>query len=593
MTRFAALARWRARLREQLLGTGLLLVVGFLTVFPLVMLAIGSVRTAAPGMPGAFSLDGYIVAYSDPQTYRTWANSLLLATQVTLVSTLIAVFFAWVVARTDTPGRGLAVPLMALVFAMPHLFFAMGWAMLGNPRIGLLNQLALAVLPLAEPPFDTNSWGGLVFVMALGAVPFKFLLILGAFRAMDLALEEASRAAGAGRLKTLLFVGLPILAPTILGVMVLSFVRGLQAFDVPLFLGLPAKIYVFSTRIFDYVANYQPARYAEASALAISLVVTMLGLVLLQWRILGRREFVTVTGKGYRPDVWRLGPWRYACAAALALYALLALVLPLGQMVLGSLQPVYGVAAGGLSFDNYGAALGRPIVQRALRNTILIAVGGGLLAMALTTLVAYVVARSRFAGRRALDLAAWLPWTMPGIVLGLSMLWAYLSVPGLKSLYGTPWLLLIGVVVTVIPVGVRVMAGAIGQVGRELEESARIHGAPWWRAFVGIVLRVTAPSFLYGWLVVGLIISGELSVPMLLYAPGSEMLGVAVYNLYTQGRAAEAAAVFCVILAAIAAAFAVAAVGAALARWAVRVRAAHGERGAPGVLRPREAAGTH
>jgi iron(III) transport system permease protein len=557
--------RWVGRVA----GLLLLLVVGFLTGYPLLMLAYSSVRTGVPGYPGDFTLQGYAAAYSDPVTYQTWANSFLLSGQVTALSTVIAVFFAWVVARTDTPGRGLVVPLMALVYAMPGIFFAMGWAMLGNPRAGLLNHLARAALPLDGPLFDTNSWLGMVFVMTLIAVPFKFLLLLGAFRSMDMSLEESSRMAGAGRLRTLFFIGLPVLAPTILGVMILSFVRGIQALEVPLFLGFPARIYVFSTRIYDYIANYFPARYAEAGALALSLVATMLLLVVLQWRILGRREFITVTGKGYRPEIWHLGRWRWVCAALLALYGLLALVLPIGQMLLGSVQRLYGLYTWDLYWGNYAAALSRPAVQSALVNTVLIAAGGGLAAMVLTSLVAYVVTRTRAPYRKLLDFVAWLPWTMPGIVLGLGMLWAYLSVPGLAALYGTPWLLLLGVMVTVIPVGVRVMAGALGQVSPDLEESARIHGASWTRAFVGILGRITAPTFLYGWLVVAIIISGELAVPLFLYAPGSEMLGVAIYDLFQEGKTEQAAAVFCLVLAGIAAMFVVGALVVPLLRRGV------------------------
>jgi iron(III) transport system permease protein len=548
-----------------------------LTALPLVMLVYSSFRTTAPGLPGEFTLDGYVNAYTDPDTYATFVNSFLLAAQVTLISTLLAVLFAWAVARTDMPGKRLALPLMALIYAMPTIFFALGWAMLGNPRAGLLNHLVMSVLPLESPPFNTNSWGGMVFVMTLTSVPFKFLLLLGAFKAMDISLEESSRMSGAGKTRTLLYIGLPILAPTILGVMILGFVRAIQSLEIPLFLGFPAEIYVFSTRIYDQIANRFPPQYAEAGALAIALIATMIVLILAQWRILGKREFFTVTGKGYRPDIWRLGRWRWLLTAILAVYVTLSLVMPLTQMVIGSLQPLYGLYNWQFTLDNYLSAFERPSVQRAIRNTVLIAVGGGFVTMALTTLVANVVTRTRFTGRRLLDFFAWLPWTLPGIVLGLGMLWAYLSVPGLKLLYGTPFLLLIGVTVTVIPVGVRVMAGAFSQVSPALEESARIHGASWTRAFTGIVLRITSPTFVYGWLVVGIIISGELAVPLLLYSPGTEMLGVAILDLSQLGKLEESAAVFCVVLGAIALSFVVVTVLTKLLRAvAVRMQARSG-----------------
>ena len=335
----------------------------------------------------------------------------------------------------------------------------------------------------------------------------------------------------------------------------MSFVRGLQALEVPLFLGFPAKIYVFSTRIYDYISNYFPARHAEAGALSLALVATMLILIMLQRRMLGRREFITVTGKGYRPEIWKLGKWGYLFTSLLAAYFILALVLPLGQMILSSLQQIYGLYQPTLYWGNYEIAFSRPDVQAALINTCVIAAGGGLAAMALSSFVAYVLIRTRVSWRPLLEFAAWLPWTMPGVVLGLAMLWAYLSVPGLKTLYGTPWLLMLGVMVTVIPVGVRVMAGALSQVSPDLEEAARIHGASWTRASVGILARLTAPTFMYGWLVVAIIISGELAVPLFLYAPGSEMLGIVIYDLFQEGRVEQAAAVFCVVLAAILVAF--------------------------------------
>lgn len=535
--------------RVQVAGLALLGVVLFLTVYPLAMLVAGSFRSQGPGLPGDWTMIGYTKAYTDLATFKSWANSFMLATAVTVISTIIAVTFAFIVARTDVPFRWMVVPVMTLAFVMPQIFFALAWSMLGNARAGLINQLWRQLFPGAGPIFDVNSWVGMILVMSLATVAFKFLLLLGAFKGLDLALEEASRSAGAGRFQTLMRVDLPVLAPTILGVMMLSFIRGLQATETPLFLGFPAGIYVFSTKMLDYITNYVPARYPEATALATTGVVLMIALVLLQWKILGHREFVTITGKGYKPDVWKLGRIKYVLSGLIVLYVLLALVLPGIQLFLGSFQKIFGVySLQSFTLDNYTKALESPVVQRAARNTLQIAVIGGFVGMAITSCIAYVVTRTNFAGRRILDLAVWSPWTMPGVVLGIGLLWAYISVPGLKELYGTPWLMMLGMVVTIIPVGVRVMAGALSQLSRDLEESARIHGASWIRTFLTIVVRLVAPSFLYGWLVVGVILSGELSVPLVLYAPGNEVLSVAIYGLQQNAQQAVAAAVFAMVL---------------------------------------------
>jgi iron(III) transport system permease protein len=534
-------------------GTILLVLLLFLTVYPLVMLLYGSLRSAPPGLPGTLGLSGFVGAYSDPLTYQTWINSLALAGSVTVLSTAMAIFFAFTATRTDAPLRGAIVPILTLTYLVPTIFLAFAWTMLGNPRAGLINVFLMDWFPGLGPVLNVYSWPGLILVMALDSVPFKFLLLVGAFGAMDRALEEAAHMSGAGRLQTVLRVDLPLLAPTILGVLILGFVRTLQAFEIPLLLGFPARIQVLSTRIYDYIGSFSPPRYAEAGALSVTVVATLVVLVYVQARLLHGREFITVTGKGYRPDVWQLGKAGYLCTAAIVLYTLFAFVLPAVQLLLGSFTKVFGLYSWELfTLDNYAVALSSDLVRRALVNTLLLAVGGGAFAMAFATAVAYVVARTTYRLRLALDLAIWVPWTLPGVVLGVAMLWAYLSVPGLRGLYGTPWLLLIGVVVTVIPVGMRVMGGSLVQLGKDLEEAARIHGAAWPQTLLRVVVPLVAPSFLYGWLVVAVIISGALSVPLLLYAPGSEVLAVAILQLQTSGKPEAAAAVFSMVLGAVA-----------------------------------------
>jgi iron(III) transport system permease protein len=513
------------------------------------MLILGSFQSLGPGRGGDWTFIGYQKAYTDWATLSSWSNSLILATSVTCISTIVAVSFAFIVARTDVPLRGVVLPVMTLAFVMPQIFFSLAWSMLGNARAGMINQIWRQIFPGAGPLFDVNSWAGMILVMSLATVAFKFLLLLGAFKGLDLALEEASRISGAGRFQTLVRVDLPVLAPTILGVMMLSFIRGLQATETPLFLGFPAGIYVFSTKMLDYINNYVPARYPEATALAVTGVIVMVTLVMLQWKLLGGREFITITGKGYKPEIWHLGKLKWAFTALIVVYLLLALVLPGIQLFLGSFQKIFGVYSwSSFTLDNYQKALDSPVVQRAARNTIQIAILGGLAGMAITTAIAYIVTRTTFFGRRALDLAVWSPWTMPGVVLGIGLLWAYISVPGLKELYGTPWLMMLGMIVTIIPVGVRVMSGALSQLSKDLEESARIHGASWFKAFMTVVVKLVMPSFLYGWLVIGVILSGELSVPLVLYAPGNEVLSVAIYGLQQNAQQAVAAAVFAMVL---------------------------------------------
>lgn len=538
-----------ALLRRNSVLLVLLAVAGFLFGYPVVMLGVGAFRNTDPSLPPEWSGRGFEHAYTDSATYETLRNSLILSVSVTVISTVLAIALAFLVARTTTRLRRMVTPMMLFVLAMPPLFFAISWGMLGNARVGLLNEAVRKLVGSEDFTLvDVNSWTGLIGVTSLKATAFGYLLLIGPFLALDRSLEEASQVAGARRLGTFLRIDLPVLAPAITGVTILSFVIGLEFFDVPLLLGVPAGIRVFSTQIYGLINDQTPADYGAASALSMLLVAIVVILVFVQWRVLGSRQFTTITGKGYRTDPWHIGRWRYAGTALIVVYGLLALVLPLAQLVLGALQPYFG-AYGQYTFDNFHLVLTDPTIVPAIRATLIVSVLGGLLAMALAVLIAYTVSHSRSRARRLLELCTWLPWAVPGVVLSLGMAWAYLSVPGLRQLYGTIWIVMLGLVVAAVPVASRAAQGAVAQVGRELEEAARTSGASPTRVFLSIVLRLIAPSFAAGWFVAAVVISGNLAVPILLSSPDNETVPVVVFGLYTSGETAQAAAVFVVVLA--------------------------------------------
>lgn len=554
----------------------LTIVVAVLFVYPTVMVIVGGFRTSSPGLPGEWSLQGFVDAYFDPATWKLLWNSTAYSLSNTAISLALAVFFAWVVTQTNTPGRRYVTPLMVALIALPFLFFGVTWAMLGNSRVGMLNQLIRLVFPVEEGPINIRSWAGIIGVSTLKITAINYMLLLGVFRSLDPSLREASLLAGASPRRTFFRIELPILAPIILGVALMGFVRGLESFDIPLLLGSPAGIEVFSTAIYGYLTNSFPPAYAQASALAVLVMVIMLVLVLLMWRFLNNRDFTTIGGKGQRHQLVDLKAWKYVCSGVIVLYGLIALALPLVQLVLGSLQPQFGVMSGGLTFSHYQAVLGMPGVVAALRNTAFIVVVGGLLAVALAVLVAYLVQRMRSKFRWFLEGATWLPWGLPGVVLALGMLWAYLSVPVLARLFATIWIVLLALIVVATPIAVRLANAAISQVHRELEDAARIHGASRLRAVVGILCRIILPSLLAGWLVVGVIMAGDLAIPVMLSGPKSQTVPVVVLQLVDSGKSSEAAAVFCLMLGAMTV---VAVVIAALRHIGRRVSAKEGDRG--------------
>lgn len=529
------------------LGVYLLVVVAaFLFLLPVVMFVVGAFRTAAPGLPGGWSLSGFRHAYASGETWHTFLNSVILSVSVVTLSTLLGLTFAWLVARSRTPLRRLVTPMMVLVFAVPPLFFALSWAMLANKPSGLLNQAWIAVFG-GDGVVNAQSWFGLIGVEVLKATSAAYLLLLGPVMAMDRSTEEASLISGASRLRTLFRVSIPMLGPALTGPIILGFVVGLGMLDVPLVLGTPAGIEVFPTVIYNYITNSSPADYARADSLGLLLIATVVVLVLVQRRLLRGRSFATVVGKSYRNEPSEIGRWKWLGTAAIVVYGLLALVLPLGQLVIGSLQPYFGVY-GTWTGANYSAVLDDPATVASFERTVVVGVLAGLVASSFAFVAAYVAKNRRGPLGQFPINVTWLVWGVPGVTLGLAMVWAYLSVPGLRSLYATVWIVVIALVVSVTPIAARAGEGAIAQLGAELEESARVHGAGRVRTFVGIVLRLVLPSFLMSWFITGVLAAGNLDVPILLSSPTNTTVPLQIYNLYNTSNIAQAAALFCVML---------------------------------------------
>ena len=263
--------------------------------------------------------------------------------------------------------------------------------------------------------------------------------------------------------------------------------------------------------------------------------------------VLGNRNYSTLSGKGFRREPQQLGAGRFVLTGVIVLYAIINLVLPAGAVLLGSLEPVFGVF-GRLTFDNFVAVFQSPDLMNSLQLTALLSIFGGLIAMGIALLTSYVVLRRRGFLRGFTSLAVWMPWAMPGIVLALAYLWIVLSVPALSNLYGTAWLMLIVLVIATIPLVSRIAEGALAQISPELEEAARISGAAPTRVFVGIVLRLVLASFGAGWFLSALFISGNLAVPAMLASPVAKPVASTAYELFASGQTSEAAALFLIIL---------------------------------------------
>jgi iron(III) transport system permease protein len=536
----AMLRRWQATSAGRIAGVTLLvLILAFLSVYPLSMLLYGSLHSTPPGMAGTFNLDGYQDVLS-AHSLLTLLNTVGISLAKTVPSVGIAVLLAWILARTDTPFRGTLEVLVTLPFFVPPILTAMAWGMLGNPQVGLLNQLYQWLTGSTSAPINVYSYGGVVWHMMQYSVPFLFLLIVDAFRAMDPSLEEAARMCGASRFRTFRTITLQLLLPALTSAAILSFIRGIENFESPLFFGSPAGIHVITTEIYDSINQRSPPQYQYATAASFVIMLLLFLIVLLQWGLLRGRSFVTVSGKGYSPGIIRLGWWRWVTFGFCALFFVISVVLPIGQLLIGSFFKFFGFYQWDmLTLEHYEAVFASHEFWRGFANTMGLGLVGASLTMVLGGIVAYISVRTRWRGRPLIDAMAWLPWMMPGIVLGVGFLWGFALLPHAIPIYGTIWALLLAYISLGTPLSVRVMSSAYAQLSFDLEECSRVHGASWLQTMRRIMIALAWPSFAVGWVLVFFGIMRELSASVLLYSVGSEVLSVVLLKLWANGNAEQ------------------------------------------------------
>lgn len=515
----------------------LLLVLSVLTLYPLATLLYGSLHTTPPGVAGEFSLDGYRAVVSR-ENFKILLDTLGIAFLKTVIAVALAVLFAWIVARTDTPGRGVLEILIALPFFIPPVITATAWTVMGNPQVGTINLLWRSLTGTNGTIINVYSYFGVIWHMVQYSTPFIFLFVVDAFRAFDPSLEESSRMSGASRWQTLRRITLVLLLPIITSAFILSFMRGIEAFESPLIFGRPANIYVLTTEIYRAInVTGGLPEYQYATALAFSVLGLMFLLVIFQWWLLGNRSYQTVTGKGYSPGIVKLGKWRWVTFSLCVVFFLLAVVLPFAQLLVGSFFRLFGFYNWDmLTLEHYQWVFESRQVWNAFVNTMLLGTLGATATMILGGLVAYVSVRTRWRGRRLIESLAWLPWMMPGMVLGVGFLWGFAIIPGPIQIYGTVWALLLAYITLGTPLAVRIMSGTFTQLSFDLEECSRVHGASWLKTLWYILIALSWPAFAVGWILTFFGIMRELSASVLLYSVNSEVLSVVMVRMLIDGQ---------------------------------------------------------
>jgi len=535
---------------EYIVGIVISLLVLFLILYPLGMLLYGALRSAMPGAEGPLHFHNFVKAFTDVSVLNAFRNTLLICLFVTVVSFLIAVPIVWIVTRTNTPWAKTLETLNLFPFLMSPFLNGLAWTTLANPKTGLINVWLHTYLGFPEGTFDIYTPPGITLCLTIYYVPYIYLFLVGSFKTMDPALEESARTCGASLFKTITRITLPLALPSILAATFIVFVHCAGMFAVPGLLGMPRGFYVLTSKIYGYMSTY-PVNYNMGAAIASVLLIISLAGVFIQNRILGRRSFVTVTGKGFRPNIIDLGRWKYVTLGANLLYLAIFAFLPYLALVLvafskywvGKIEPSL------FTWENFQYVLFKaPTTITAIKNTLIIAIFAGAICLFIGLIVSYLNLRTRLAFRGFLDFIATLPVAVPGMVIAVGLLWAWILVPPEVSLtllgktvkipipvYGTIYILAIGYITRYIPYGLRTVSANLISIGPELEESARVCGASWFTMMRLILLRLLRPGLAAGWIFIFIYFVRELDISILLWNEESIVIPVAIWFLMEDG----------------------------------------------------------
>ena len=549
---------WRAsrlldRLRSGETAIWLLLVVAVVVVLPPFWFLLRASFIVGSGPQAPIGIDNFVsvLAHSGSEL---WITSICYALGSSVVAIVLGVSTAWLVARTDAPFRRTAMATAFLSLAVPVIIKSIGWIMLLGPNSGLVNVLLRSVVGGSEGPIQLYSLGGMIFVEGMLWMPIVFLLTVPVLSSMDPSLEEAAATSGAGLQETLRRVTLPLMWPSIVAVFLLALIRSLESFEVPLLIGAPGNLHTLTTAIYDSMHSGFLPKYGEASAFAVLLLIIVAGPLVYYYRTTRQVDrFATITGKGFRPRRFSLGAWRWPLGLWLLIIPL-SLAAPVLIMLWASFLPVYKPPAladvATFSLANYHSVWARSDTMVAFSNSALIGLWSATLVVALTFIAAWLIVRYRGAARWALDFVISVPLVFPGIVLGITVLIQFLHLPWIP-IYGTMWILVFAFLIRFMPYGMRFCHAGILAVHRELEECGRMSGASVPTVIRRIVLPLALPSIAAAWLYVFLHSIRDLSLAILLAAPGSQVIAVVILDLWNNGEVPELAALAVVLAVAV------------------------------------------
>jgi iron(III) transport system permease protein len=528
----------------------LLAILVFLVIYPVAMLLLGALTNTNPVVDGFgvfdLSLDNFITVLGNENVHAALANSLIACTGGTIVAVAIGLAFSWIVVRTNTPAKGFIAAASLIPLFVPPLVGAVAWAILGSPKTGLLNTMFKWVGIDGLLQVNIYSMAGLIFVFGIYYAPYIYMFTASALRNMDPSLEDAAEVCGASALRTIFTITFPLIAPAIISGALLSFIVMLGIYGIPAVLGTPAEVPVLTTYIFKLTA-WSPPLYSTAASVAIILMVVTGTLVFLQQKVLSGRSYTTVAGKAFRPRSLNLGPWRWLTFVLALLYILVVVVMPMAALVISAFRKFMFIPTFMSLFDakayalmHFYAVLDNPYTIRSIVNTmkagVITAILGGVLAFA----IGYTINRTRAPGRRGIDVISTLPVAIPGLVVGVAYLWAWIGLPG--GLYGTIWILALAFVARFMPDTVKALSTSMMQIHKELEEAAWICGKGLLGTIGSIVLPLAKPGVIAAMTLLFVLAIRELGSSLFLYSSDTMVMAVLLLDYYEGGSVGKTAA---------------------------------------------------
>ena len=500
---------------------------------------------------GQPTLGNLTAVLGDPDMWRALRNSLHVSAWATALGAALGTALAFLVARTDLPGHRMFRTALMLPYLIPPFIAALSWLALAGP-VGFVNQAWMAVAGSEEPLFRIYGAAGIVLALASSHYPLAYLTVLASLERIDPALEEAARSAGATPYRTVRDVTLPLIAPAIGAGALLVFLRSMENFGIPAILGFPAKYFVLTTKIYATILDFdRPHNLAIAAALSLLLVVVAGVAMALQRATLKGRAYGLTQGGG-KPPVFGLGRWRRRLGLAVGIFLLVTSVAPLLAILLTAFTRAYGMPLGwdNLGLQNFHTLFFKlPAVWRALRNSLLLSTAAATAVVALAVLIGYVQVRTRMRGKGVLEALVVLPFAVPGTVVALAMILAFLRPILGISLYNTVWIILIAYIARFLTLAVKPVAAAFTQVHASLEEAARSSGASLPRTLRDVTVPLIRPALVAGWFLAAVPAVTELTLSVLLWSAGNETLGVMVFNMHEEGKVLLSSALAIVVVA--------------------------------------------